>query len=181
MPSETVDVELQFNLNDYIRASTRLLFSKPTFVGILALTSFFVLYSVYMAIRQASTMGLGQALLAQAPILMFLLIPVVMWFTLRRQGTRIIARQRATEERITYTFSDDGFIQRVSSKQGRDEHSGNWDTFAKVLETPDDFLMLLPRQGGVFLPKKCFGSDDKISAFRELVRRNMGDRAKLRG
>ena len=180
MPNETVDVELKFDLADYVRASTRLLFSKPTFVGILALMGFFVLYSMYMAIRQASTMGLGQALMAQAPVLMFLLIPVVMWFTLRRQGTRIIARQRAAEEHITYTFSDDGFIQRVTSNQGKDEHSGNWDTFAKVLETPEDFLLLLPRQGGVFLPKKCFGSDEKISAFRELVRRRMGSRAKLR-
>lgn len=181
MPNETVDVELKFDLNDYIRASTRLLFSKPTFVGILVLMAFFVLYSMYMAIRQAAAMGFGQALVAQAPILMFLLIPVVMWYSLRRQGSRIISRQRASEERITYTFSDDGFTQRVSSNQGQDEHSGNWDTFAKVLETPQDFLLLLPRQGGVFLPKKCFGSDEKIVAFRELVRRRMGNRAKLRG
>ena len=179
MPTQTVEVELRFEVNDYIRASTRLLFSKPTFVGILALTGLFVLYAMYTIIRDIASMGAGQALAAQAPILLFALIPVVLWFSLRRQGARILARQRATEERITYIFSDDGFLQRVSSREGRDEHSGGWDTFAKVMETPDDFLLLLPRQGGVFLPKRCFGSDEKIALFRDLVRRNMGDRAKL--
>ncbi len=180
MPTERIEVELRFDLSDYIRATTRLLFTQPTFVAILALTAVAVAYAMYMAIRDAASMGFGQALLAQAPILLFLLVPVVLWFSLRRQGARIIARQRANNERIFYTFSDDGFVQRVTSDHGHNEHSGGWDTFAKVVETPGEFLLLLPRQGGVFLPKTCFASADQVARFREMVRRALGDRAKLR-
>lgn len=180
MPTETVEVELRFDLADYIRATTRLLFTQPTFVGILALTALAVIYAMYVAIRDAGAMGFGQALWMQAPILLFLLVPIVLWFSLRRQGARIIARQRASNERIFYVFSDDGFVQRVISDHGRNEHSGTWDTFAKVVETPHEFLLLLPRQGGVFLPKRCFASPDQVARFRDMVGRALGDRAKLR-
>jgi len=180
MPSENVEVELRFDLTDYIRATTRLLFTQPTFVAILTMTAVAIVYAMYLAIRDAAAMGFGRALLAQAPILLFLLVPAVLWVSLRRQGARVIARQRANNERIFYIFSDDGFVQRVTSDRGRNEETGTWDTFAKVVETPHDFLLLLPRQGAVFLPKTCFASDEQIARFREIVRRALGDRAKLR-
>lgn len=181
MPTESVEVELRFSLADYTRATTRLLFTQPTFVAILTLTAAAIAYAMYVAIRDAANMGFGQALLAQAPILLFVLVPIVLWLTLRRQGARIIARQRADNERIFYTFSDDGFVQRVDSDHGRNEHSGRWDTFARVVETPHDFLLLLPRQGGVFLPKTCFASQEQMARFRDMARRALGDRAKVRG
>ncbi len=180
MSNHTVEIDLRFELSDYVRASTRLMFTRPSFLILLALTAGAVLYGVYFIVVNTSTMGFAPALLSQVPFLVLGLVPVVLWLSLRRQGARVLSRQRATDERIHYAFSDDGFVQRVISKEEDTEHAGTWDAFSRALETPADFLLLLPRQGGVFIPKTCFGSAGDVARFRDILRRNMGGKAKLR-
>ena len=180
MPNHSVEVDLQFDLKDYVRASTRLMFTRPSFLILLALTGGAVLYGIYFVIINAGTMGFVAALLSQVPFLVLGLVPVVLWLSLRRQGARILARQQATGERIRYAFSDDGFAQRVTSAEETSEHSGEWDTFSRALETPSDFLLLLPKQGGVFIPKSSFDSESDVARFRDILRRNMEGKAKLR-
>ncbi len=180
MSNDTVEVDFQFELNDYIRASTRLMFTRPSFLILLALTGGAVLYGIYFVIISTSTMGFVAALMSQIPFLVLGLVPLVLWFSLRRQGARVLARQRASGERIQYAFSDEGFSQRVVSEQETSEHTGTWDTFSRALETPSDFLLLLPRQGGVFIPKSCFRSPEDVTRFRDILRRNMEGKAKLR-
>jgi len=174
-----VEVDLQFDLKDYLRASTRLLFTQSTFLAMLVLVALAILYGLYSVVRNAGLVGFGPALAAQAPFLLFAVLPLVTWFSLRQQGRRLIANQRATGERIHYSFSDAGFVQRATSSQGEEERSGGWETFARVIETSADFLLLLPRRGGVFLPKTCFASQDDVVRFREIVRSGVGKRAKL--
>lgn len=179
MSNHTVEVDLQFDLNDYVRASTRLMFTRPSFLILLALTGGAVLYGIYFVIVSTGTMGFVPALISQVPFLVLGLVPLVLWLSLRRQGSRILARQRATEERIQYAFSDEGFSQRVTSEEETSEHTGAWDTFSRALETPSDFLLLLPKQGGVFIPKSCFDSESDVTRFRDMLRRNMEGNAKL--
>ena len=86
MPNHSVEVDLQFDLKDYVRASTRLMFTRPSFLILLALTGGAVLYGIYFVIINAGTMGFVAALLSQVPFLVLGLVPVVLWLSLRRQG-----------------------------------------------------------------------------------------------
>jgi hypothetical protein len=77
---------------------------------------------------------------------------------------------------IHYSISEDLVIQEMAT--GRAEL--RWSTFVRVRETPDLFLLYVQKQLAHPIPKRAFANAQEISAFREIVRRQV-PRTELRG
>jgi hypothetical protein len=77
---------------------------------------------------------------------------------------------------IHYSISEDLIIQDMAT--GRAEL--RWPTFVRVRETSDLFLLYVQKQLAHPIPKRAFANVQEISAFRDIVRRQV-QRAELRG
>jgi hypothetical protein len=77
---------------------------------------------------------------------------------------------------IRYSISEDLVVQEMVT--GRAEL--RWSTFVRVRETSDLFLLYVQKQLAHPIPKRAFASAQEISAFRDIVRRQV-PRAQLRG
>ncbi|HXN54012.1 MAG TPA: YcxB family protein [Candidatus Acidoferrum sp.] len=77
---------------------------------------------------------------------------------------------------IHYSISEDLVIQEMAT--GRAEL--RWSTFVRVREAPDLFLLYVQKQLAHPIPKRAYTSAQELSAFRDIVRRQV-PRAELRG
>jgi YcxB-like protein len=72
---------------------------------------------------------------------------------------------------IQWSFSDKLIKQRMAT--GSSELL--WSTFIKARETAELFLLYPQKRFAYPLPKRAFGTEQDIAAFRELIRRQIGD------
>lgn len=100
---------------------------------------------------------------------------------LRFWSVSVAARRQYDSSKLSrlgtrYSFSDAG-IQAANADAAS---VMSWDSFHAAYETRD--LFILPQTSAIMqiLPKRLFQDDAQIAAFRELVQRHLGDKAKLR-
>jgi YcxB-like protein len=88
------------------------------------------------------------------------------------------AKKLATKSKskIRWSFSDSGYD--VFSEIGTATVS--WKGIEEVIEIKNHFLMVIQNPLYFIIPKRCF-NDSQIVEFRELIRRKLGDKAKLKG
>ena len=67
-----------------------------------------------------------------------------------------------------YLLDDQGITSQAPSYSGFRE----WDRIWRVEENPRSFLIYLSRSQVVVIPKRFFGSNDQVRAFRELAAQN---------
>jgi YcxB-like protein len=72
---------------------------------------------------------------------------------------------------IHWYFSDKVIEQRMTT--GSSELL--WSTFIKARETGELYLLYPQKRFAYPVPKRAFGSEQDIAAFRELIRRHIGD------
>lgn len=106
------------------------------------------------------------------PILFIALQVGLVYLNARRQFTSSKLAQMRTE----YTLSDAG-IEAVNSDSSSKTH---WGGFYEVHETDDSFLLFQNRAIMQILPKRLFDDPAKVAAFRDLLRKHLGEKAKLR-
>ena len=75
----------------------------------------------------------------------------------------------------TYTFSDEG----VRSERTSGSSASGWSEFERAEESPRFLMLVYPNNFALCLPYRYF-ADPQIPQVKELVRRALGPRAKLR-
>lgn len=120
------------------------------------------------ALPHAAAAGL-LGLLAAAPVLA---LGGVYWNTRRTFQT---SAESPGRRRMGFHFSSEGVGVRVGRTPGWVE----WDDITEAVETRGGFLLFLAPGEYYFAPKKSFSGDAQLRTVRELLRRNLGERAKL--
>jgi len=180
MTQPPVEIDLTPDFQDYRRAATRMLLMRRSYQLLLVLTATAVLLALYLAVRTMPQHGLVRAILGQAPILVFGFLPLIIYLQMVRQGQKLIAHQQSINEVAHYSFTDQAYSLRITSKDGTREGKGKWTDFARIVETDSDFALMLPGAVGMFLPKRGFRSAEDVARFRDYARRNLGVHARVK-
>ena len=107
-------------------------------------------------------------LLLMMPLLLACLTCLEIW--------RKAKRNEKIKESAKVIFTEQGLaiIAKFTSSQS------NWNEFKKVIETNEDFIFI-PQETAFFsVPKRFFKSDLQIEELRNLVRRHLDDKSKLK-
>ncbi len=73
------------------------------------------------------------------------------------------------------SFSEKG----IESKTPTTSSNREWESYAKVYETKTDFIFFQQENAFATIPKRFFKSETEIEELRELLRRKLGEKAKL--
>lgn len=172
--SEEVLVELegQLELGDFVRASYWYLFRKLRLVLII----FFLVGVVYPIMYFAGAFGPEQTGQSRWS---FLIIPALVTFMVG--GTYFSARRQflsnaALRQHLRFVFSTGGFDSTGPLSSG---HS-SWQLIRNAYETGSSFLLFISNNHVHAFPKRFFKGAEQVTAFRQLLRSNLGSRAKLK-
>lgn len=180
MTQPPVEIDLAPDLQNYRRAATSMLLARRSYQVLLALTATAVLLALWLATRTMPQHGFIRAVLGQAPILVFAFLPLIIYLQMVRQGQKLVAHQQSIDEVAHYTFTDQAYALRITSKEGTREGKGKWTDFARIVETDSDFALMLPGAVGMFLPKSGFRSAEDVARFRDYARSNLGVHARVK-
>ena len=96
-----------------------------------------------------------------APIALFL---VIFWFLLWRakRPSAYEARSPGVFKLTTYEVTEHGFVSR--NERGESVHY--WHAILRFAETNEDFYVMLAKQNGHILPKRCFPTLEAMAIFK---------------
>lgn len=118
----------------------------------------------------------GESILAVAVLLMvFVLLGLLLFPYLRVRS--IFRKSPGLNKPRYYAFSAQGLT--VETEDAKSEC--RWSVFQRVVETRAVFVFSLTSFGAVYVPKRCFASQQDIPRVRTLIRANMPGKYKLRG
>jgi hypothetical protein len=165
-----VELDVQLELNDFLRASYWYLFNKRRF-------GFFIGFSVFMLF-----MTVGVACFvpdAGFGLLVPLLIPLatlLMAVSTYFGAKRAMKSNKMLQQLVRYRFSPDGIDAVAPSSAGH----VNWDLIREAVETKQSFLIFIAPQLMYTIPKRCFqGGEPQMEEFRQLLREQLAERAKF--
>ena len=101
----------------------------------------------------------------------FVFLPAA-YFSLRKLAKKLA---KATEK-THFTFSENEVETKSSSRSSK----LSWGNYEKIQETKEDFVCYLNNYSFHPIPKHCFKNEQQTNEFRELVRAQLGDKAKLK-
>lgn len=172
MAEESIEVDVQLEFEDF----WRVLFWKT-------LKRYWHMYFLTFAISLPAIVIFFYVLLTNperikfSPAILLLLLPlltvlIVQWSIY----TRAKKSDVSLKSKARWVFYRDEFD--VFTPVSRSENS--WESLVEVEEESKNFLLFLHKDIFMIIPKRFFESDSQIQEFRELVRENLGDRAKLK-
>ncbi|GEM_PF-1522717 len=183
---EKIELEVKYTVDDYVRSSSfvqkHTFFSRYGFIIFPAIAFFsLVLYSFF--VTKSSARG-NQPFLQTALVIFiicflifcvllairFLPNPFVRWNLSRQINSAPTAQQ--TQQVL---FDDDGI--NIQNLLGSGE--AKWGAIIEVVESKEDFYFYTAKKFAMFVPKRCFSSEEQQNQLRELVKRKLGDKAKL--
>jgi len=122
----------------------------------------------YLSLLWTSLQWSALFLAGLTPLLLLILPPVVL---------KVLAWRKLDAQRpVTYSF----FPDRIETRTAPSGSTIQWSSFVRIRETKGQFLLYFQRHLAFVLPKRCFGGDAQIQAFRELVRASFPGEALLR-
>ncbi len=173
--SETViKIDVRANAADYRRVLLWYQWKRQLFTSIVWLIV--VLPALYMVSSEAGLIWLRTS--KTAPLELFailMLLPLTMavnaYFGIWRRAKKI----EQISESIKLVFSESG----VKSESESTSNYRSWNKFDKVYETKEDFIFF--PQDIVFytVPRRFFSNPSQIEELKDLLKTNLGQRAKL--
>lgn len=169
-----IELEGQLEFADYLRANYWYLARKfRLFIGILVFVG--VAYPV-MYLAGAFGASAAQPLQTNWG---FLFVPALVAFMVF--GTYLGARghfvsNKASGQRLRFRFSSTGIDAAGPLSSG---HS-SWETIRDAHETRRYFLLFISNNQMYTIPKRYFSAEEQIACFRQLLKVNLGKRAKIR-
>lgn len=159
----TVEIEVVLEFNDFLRVIFWQSFRKMWFIFLLALIlSPLAIYSLLF--------------FKFSPALFFPLMPAI-GALLMLWGIYTGAKKssQAVKGKIQWLFFDDGYETFTPVGTTRN----NWESLEEVQEKGKDFLLFPQKPMFIIIPKRFF-TTEQIAEFRELLRENLGNKAKLK-
>jgi hypothetical protein len=172
MPVKKAKPQLSLNFvlqrADFVRASYWHMIHSPMALVFLL----WICAGVYILVDMIRS---GQALLHLSslifPVFIFILFPLVTWWSARQKYAMLRPGQR--------TFSFLFFADQVRV-ENQDGHSLlPWRACKKVRESKNYFFLFLSRRNFYILPKRAFVSPEGMEKLRALCRDNLGSPAKI--
>lgn len=155
--------------DDYRKGIASYYFRQTSFLILIGIAGLMFLIGVFLWI------GAGFEQAPYAPLLVFLL-PILLFFSVLLQpwlASRQVNKNERMRTETTWTVSDDGLLVTTGYGQSKID----WETFGKVVETGDYFLLLYSWNRRLFqiIPKRAFASPDEMADFREYLKRHIKD------
>ena len=167
-----VRVSIDLRFSDLLRASYWYFFSKWSNRMILAI---FVLIGVASAL--AYLLGDGASPASNGLFaLVTMMVPALLLVTVYVQARRNYSNLREFQKDIQYTFASDSYDVR----DGKSTSHVSWDSILRAVETESSFNLFFHRTLFYTVPKRCIGSAADMQKVRDILKRNLGDRAKVR-
>jgi hypothetical protein len=165
-----VDVSVDLQLSDLLRANYWFFFSKWSNRIIMVI---FILLSIVSALAflvndNASSYGLYASVIVIVPALLIAMIYI--------QAKRNFSNLKGFQKNIRYTFAYDGY-------DVRDEKSSShvsWDSILRAVETDSSFNLFFHKVLFYTVPKRCIRGDSDIRLLRDILKQNLGDKAKVK-
>jgi hypothetical protein len=134
------------------------------------LVGFAVIVGVYM---EASGTPVPRFLVIS--FIPILLLPLWQVFAIFRACRGSFTSNSSLRGPVRYEFTDAGIRTSGPAFAG----TAAWDCLYEVHETKRYFILLPAKNLFVAIPKRFFESVEQVTAFRDLLRRNLGGKAKL--
>jgi YcxB-like protein len=167
MDEKTIEIEVLIEFKEYLKLAYVNFIRKMWFVfSILPL--FYIIGFIFQVSKGVSV----NDFLPSLPflILPFALLIVVYWSAKRNMKTSPVLK-RASK----YQFSEN----RINVKSEIFDSSLSWENIIKAQEKANIIILYTTQNAGFFLPVRCFENESQIVEFKELVRRKLGNKAKL--
>jgi hypothetical protein len=72
-------------------------------------------------------------------------------------------------------FDEDGIKGQSSLASGETK----WEAVIEAVESKEDFFFYTSKKIAMFIPKRCFSSEEQQNQLRDLIKRKLGDKAKF--
>lgn len=149
----------------------RLTISLFVIIGVVLATSYLFLILV------SESPELSKDFSSVAEIFLFLSAAmIIVLVSVYFSAKRYFASNKALQEKIHYIFSKDGIVSEAESSSSRFK----WDLIREARETAHSFLLFIAHGQMIIIPRRSFASEEDIILMRELLRRELGRKAKMR-
>jgi hypothetical protein len=159
-----IDIDLKFD--DYRRAYYWSQKSVFTFISIVFILA--ILGTGFIAFREADVIAV---ILFALAVVFFVLYVFFIFLSIKRRSKELAQ----IGEKTVIIFDEKG-VESISEST---VVGTTWDRFAKICETPTDFIFYPQKNIFYPIPKHYFQDNLQIEGFRNLVREKLGEKAKL--
>ncbi len=174
MEETTIEIEVLIEFKEYLRCNYLMVRKK-------CLRTFLLLGIIFLSCVFIAFLKFGLTFYA-VKIIFISLLSISSFLILSLISLYLVVKKTFNSSAI--------FKQNFSYKLSENEiaTSGDsfntkcaWDIIIKAEETVNYFLLYSSTASAFILPLRCFTDESQITEFRELVRRKLGDKAKLKG
>jgi hypothetical protein len=163
MSNESMIVEVIYTVKDIRRP---LIKSARNSMILTVIYVFVMLFIVYVVVSHFVTVELSESFRLSAVI--FLIVAPLLTVVFNLVSYERLARKRAAAiGTITLQITETGVTQSEESKTATLE----WAAYKRAIEFQDRFELVTNGRLGLLLPKRCFGSQERLESFRELLRK----------
>ncbi len=168
-----IEVEVDLEMDDLVRASYALFFCRARFV--LPLHGLLVLAGLAVAVTYSGEFDGSPALVVFGVMLLLILPGLALGLAYWSAASQF---KRAAGHAATMSYRFSPAALEISSEA----RSGwlPWEAISEVFETKKSFLLFLSPGEHYVLPKRCFPNADDVDRLRDLLREQVETRAKLR-
>ena len=161
MGNERIIVEVTYTVKDLRRP---LIKGAKNSMILTVIYVFVVLFIAYIVASHFVTLELSKSFRLSAVI--FLIVAPVLTVVINLVSYERLARKRAASiGTITLEITETGITQSEENKTATLE----WAAYKRAVEFQDRFELVVSGKRGLLLPKRCFGSQESLESFRELI------------
>jgi YcxB-like protein len=171
MDERKIEIEVLIEFKEYLKLTYFNIFSKLWFIWIVFLLMAF--YTIYESVNSTVNITAYYFVISIAPyIFLFIFLIIYPYFSAKRNLKISPVLKRVTK----YQFSE----EKITVMSEIFDSNLSWENIIKAQEKVNIITLYTTQNAGYFLPLRCFANDSQLIEFRELVRRNLGDKAKLK-
>jgi hypothetical protein len=170
-------VEVTYDARDYARANTFIINRKPAMWIIRAFPAAVVIGMaiwLYQVAREDWEWWAAPAFLGLL-LYIYLGLYFMQRWNLRRIFRAHLRSSPSAQSVQVFNFAEDG-IRMTGALHNLEI---KWDAIVKALESRHDFFLYFAKNSAYFLPKRAFESAEHQSELRGLLKRKLGESAKL--
>jgi hypothetical protein len=168
---QKIEIDVRLNLDDYLRANYWFLYNKiKPIIFILLFVGVYAPLHIWLSGAQMGPNDSYWGFFIPWGILIFLIGGTYLG------SKRQLASHKAMNETHHYTFLNEG-INSVSASTSAHQ---DWDNIREAVETKTNFLLFIALNQMYIIPKRCFQNEEQIDLFRDMLKRQLSSRAKIK-
>jgi len=169
---EPIQIEVLLDANDLLRANYWFFFKKVRrlFIIIFVVGIAYPIWCFSSGMSASSENQNNWGFLYLPAICFVLLLSI--YFGVKRN----MKSNRALQEKIRYSFTENGIDAVAQSSSGHN----SWSNIREAYETKNNFLLFISNNQMYTIPKRAFESVDQMNSFKQLLIAKLQSHAKLK-